>query len=54
MWVWALTTDAVTEWGIGQYWLKGRMPSEEDRKIPANPDVDRKVAEIARTGKVTF
>lgn len=54
MWVWALTGDIVTEWGVGQYWVRGTMPSDEDRKIPANPDVERKVAEIHRLGKVVF
>lgn len=52
--VWALTTESVTEWGVGQYLAKGRLPSGEDRIIPANPDVERKVAEIHRLGKVVF
>lgn len=55
MWVWALTTDVVTEWGVGQFWLKGRMPSAEDLRVPYDPDVERKVAEIHRNGgKVVF
>lgn len=52
--VWAITSDVITEWGVGQYLAKGVIPSGEDKRLPANPDVDRKVAEIHRLGKVVF
>lgn len=55
MWVWAVVSDAVSPWGVGQYMQRGRMPSEADNRMPHDPEVERKAAEIARNGgKVVF